>query len=106
MTPAIGYVGGSLAGLAVILLRIDADGVEAVAWGMALNAAIATIVPAVALALRAGAERMPARPSGHGEEARAVRLRELLAGAVALRSRCRRSTSSACRSPRGATSGT
>ena len=66
----------------MILLRIDADGVEAVAWGMALNAAIATIVPRVALARRARAERMPAaavRPRRGGTRRR---LRELLAGAA------------------------
>ena len=43
VTPAIGYIGGSLVGLALILTRIDENGVDAVAWGMALNAAIATL---------------------------------------------------------------
>ena len=82
LTPALGYVSGSLAGLALILARIDANGVDAVAWGMALNAAIATVVPAVALGLRARTERMPAgaiRPRRGGTRRR---LRELLAGAA------------------------
>ena len=82
LTPALGYVCGSLAGLALILARIDANGIDAVAWGMALNAAIATAVPAVALGLRARTERMPAgaiRPRRGGTRRR---LRELLAGAA------------------------
>jgi hypothetical protein len=82
LTPALGYICGSLAGLALILVRIGADGVEAVAWGMALNAAIATAVPALALGLRARTERMPAgaiRPRRGGTRRR---LRELLAGAA------------------------
>jgi hypothetical protein len=56
---ALGYVLGSAAGLALVLARIDSDGVEAVSWGMALNGAVALAVPTVALGLRARAERMP-----------------------------------------------
>jgi O-antigen/teichoic acid export membrane protein len=66
VTAAVAFVGGSVAGLALILLRISDDGVQAVAWGMALNAATAVTLPTVALALRARAERMPSgavRPS-------------------------------------------
>ena len=82
LTPAVGYVIGSVVGLVLILLRIDENGVVAVAWGMALNAGIAMVVLALALASRARTERMPGtavrpRRSGTGR-----RLRELLAGAA------------------------
>lgn len=82
LTPAAGYVAGSLGGLALILLTIGDDGVLAVAWGMALNATVATAVPAVALAWRARRERMPraaVRPQRGGT---GRRLRELLSGAA------------------------
>ena len=83
VTPAIGYIGGSLAGLALILARIDENGVDAVAWGMALNAAIATLVSTLALARRARARADAApRRSGRGGAACAGALRELLAGAA------------------------
>lgn len=51
-TAALGYALGSVAGLALILLRADPDGIVAVAWGMALNGAIALAVPAAGLAVR------------------------------------------------------
>ena len=54
-----GYALGSAAGLAYILLRVHADGIPAVARGMAVNGAIAVAVPTVALALRARREAMP-----------------------------------------------
>jgi hypothetical protein len=57
--PAAGYAVGSVVGLAFILWRIGDDGIVAVGWGMALNAAIAVAVPTVALALRARSEAMP-----------------------------------------------
>ena len=82
VTPAIGYIGGSLAGLALILSRIDENGVDAVSWGMALNAAIATLVSAAALARRAGAERMPREAIRPRRGGLRRRLRELLAGAA------------------------
>ena len=81
-TPAVGYVTGSVVGLVLILLRIDENGVIAVAWGMALNAVIATLVPALALARRARREQMPGtavRPRTGGTR---TRLRELLSGAA------------------------
>jgi len=59
VAPAVGYIVGSVVGLALILLAIGDRGVEAVAWGMALNAAIATVVSALALWRRARAEAMP-----------------------------------------------
>ncbi len=58
-TAAFGYAAGSVAGLALIVLRVEPDGISAVAWGVALNAAI-VLVPAVALAVRAARERVPA----------------------------------------------
>lgn len=82
LTPAVGYVTGSVVGLVLILLRIDESGVVAVAWGMALNATIATLVPGVALALRARRERMPGAAVRPRREGIGQRLRELLAGAA------------------------
>ena len=66
-TAAFGYAAGSAAGLTLILTRVGDDGIVAVSWGMALNGAIALLVPIVGLAWRAGHARMPAvavRPSG------------------------------------------
>jgi hypothetical protein len=82
VTPAIGYIGGSLVGLALILARIDENGVDAVAWGMALNAAIATLVSTLALARRARAERMPRQAIRPRRGGMRRRVRELLAGAA------------------------
>lgn len=70
---AVGFALGSVAGLAFILVRIDADGIQAILWGMALNGAIALLVPAAALARRARAQQMPvraARPIGLSFRAR------------------------------------
>ena len=67
VTPAIGFVAGSVAGLALILVRVDADGVIALAHGMALNGAVAVAVPVTVLALRARTAAMPrdaVRPRG------------------------------------------
>jgi len=64
---AFGYAAGSVAGLALILARVEPDGIIAVAWGMALNGTIAMTVPAAALAVRAARARMPTgavRPTG------------------------------------------
>jgi len=66
-TAAFGYAAGSAAGLALILARVEPDGIIAVAWGMTLNGTIAVLVPAVGLAVRALRTRMPAaaaRPAG------------------------------------------
>jgi O-antigen/teichoic acid export membrane protein len=79
---AAGYVAGSVAGLVLILLRIEAEGTIAVAWGMALNATIATLVPAAWLARRAHSEAMP-RSAPRADLARTGgRLLELLSGAA------------------------
>lgn len=61
VTAAAGFVLGSVAGLALILLRVDADGVIALSYGMALNGAVALTVPVVGLALRARSAAMPGR---------------------------------------------
>lgn len=66
-TAAIGYAAGSTAGLALILTRVDSDGIVAVAWGMALNGTVAVLVPAIVLFRRALRTSMPAsavRPAG------------------------------------------
>jgi hypothetical protein len=77
-----GYVAGSVAGLVLILVRIDENGTTAVAWGMALNAAIATAVPAVWLVRRARAEAMPAGAMRGDVSGTGTRLLELLSGAA------------------------
>ena len=67
LTSAVSYIAGSVVGLGYILLRIDEDGVSAVALGMALNGLIAVALPTLALLRRARAEEMPrsgVRPSG------------------------------------------
>jgi O-antigen/teichoic acid export membrane protein len=72
-TAAIGYASGSVMGLVLILVRVGENGISAVAWGMALNGAIALTVPACGLAVRALNARMPAsavRPSGRALGAR------------------------------------
>ncbi len=64
---ALGYAAGSVAGLVLILLRAEPDGIIAVAWGVMLNGTIALLVPLLGLALRATRVRMPkraVRPSG------------------------------------------
>jgi peptidoglycan biosynthesis protein MviN/MurJ (putative lipid II flippase) len=72
-TAAAGYALGSAIGLAYILLRMHPDGIIALPRGMALNSAVALLVPLLALANHALAERMPAeavRPSRHSFHAR------------------------------------
>jgi hypothetical protein len=67
VTAALTYIVASVAGLAYILVRVDQDGIDAVAVGMALNGLLAVALPTVALLLRARQEAMPrsaVRPSG------------------------------------------
>ena len=74
---AAGYTAGSLAGLVYIVTRVHPDGIDAVSRGMALNGLIAVLVPAIALALRARRESMPAtavRPIGLSFTARVAEL--------------------------------
>jgi hypothetical protein len=66
-TPAIGYAVGSAAGVGLIVLRVDSDGIIAVSWGIAVSAALAVLVFGAALAWRAWRTSMPAaaaRPIG------------------------------------------
>jgi hypothetical protein len=62
VTAAISYIAASCVGLGWILLRIDDDGIRTVAVGMLLNGLVASVLPALALALRARGAAMP--PSG------------------------------------------
>jgi hypothetical protein len=57
---AAAYGVGSVAGLLVIVWRVDADGIAAIGWGMALNACICVALQTAWLAWRASKERMPA----------------------------------------------
>ena len=79
---AVGYITGSVVGLVLILLAIDAHGTAAVAWGMALNATIATLIPAAWLWRRALAERMPAAAARADLSGMRARLVEIVSGAA------------------------
>lgn len=73
VTPALGFMLGSVAGLALILLRVDADGVVALSYGMALNGAVALAFPLAGLAVRARSLSAPVsavRPGGGSYGAR------------------------------------
>jgi hypothetical protein len=66
-TAALGYAAGGLGGLALILARVDADGIIVVAWGMVANGAIVLAVTLAGLLVHAARLRMPAhavRPTG------------------------------------------
>lgn len=67
LTAALSTIAASAAGLAYVLLRIDADGIDAVAVGMTVNGLIAAALPTLALVRRARSAEMPrvaVRPSG------------------------------------------
>jgi hypothetical protein len=67
VTAAVGYATGSATGLVFILVRVEQDGIVAVAWGITLTGAIAFVVPAIGLAIRALRAGMPptaVRPNG------------------------------------------
>jgi hypothetical protein len=84
---AAGYILGSVSGLVLILARVDADGIEAVAWGIALQGVIVVAVPGAALVVRARSERMPAaamQPSALSFRSRLVELGNGIAIAFAL----------------------
>ena len=66
-TAALGYALGSASGLVLVLTRVEADGIIAVAWGMTLNGTVALLIPAVGLALHAARLRMPATAVRPGE---------------------------------------
>ncbi len=87
VTAAAGFVLGSVAGLALILLRVDADGVVALSHGMALNGAVALAVPTAGLALRARSAAMPGRavrPAGEPYRARVATMGSGIALPLAL----------------------
>jgi hypothetical protein len=66
-TAAAGYAAGSLAGLALVLARVEPDGIIVVSYAMAVNALVALLVPTVGLAVQARARGVPsaaARPAG------------------------------------------
>ncbi len=79
---ALGYAAGSAAALTLILLRVDDDGVIAIAWGMALNGAISLLVPSAALVAHALQQRMPSRALRPQSAAIGVRLRKFATGAA------------------------
>ncbi len=81
VVPALAFISGSLAGLVLLLVRIDENGTEAVAWGMALNAVLATTLMAVWLWTRARRERVPAGAARVDLRGSGRRLRELGSGA-------------------------
>lgn len=75
-TAAVGYALGSVLGLALILWRIDEDGIVACAWGTLLNGAVTLAVPLAALLVRAERGRSARVPvlTRLGELARASSL--------------------------------
>ena len=89
---AVAYGSGSVAGLVLILWRVDSDGIAAIGWGMALNAGIAVVIQTAWLASRASKESMPAGgmlPAGAhhrrlGEVARGVCFPLALQGAYVI----------------------
>jgi hypothetical protein len=84
---ASGFALGSAGGLAFILLRVHSDGIQAIAWGMALNGTIALVVPLAELARRAWAQAMPmdaVRPPGLSFRQRLAELSRGIALAFAL----------------------
>lgn len=80
VTSAAGFVLGSVAGLALILFRVDEDGVVALSRGMALNGAVALAVPVVALALRARSASMPRSAAVPAGESYRMRLATMGSG--------------------------
>jgi len=75
-TAAAGYALGSILGLALILWRIDEDGIVACAWGTLLNGVVTLAVPLTALVFRAEWGRRAGLVLGSrlGELARATSL--------------------------------
>jgi hypothetical protein len=79
-TAAAGYAAGSVLGLLLILWRVGDDGIDAVAWGMALNAGVAVVVPTLGLVARARREAVPSSAARPASEGRSRRLGGLAAG--------------------------
>jgi len=66
-TAALGYALGSSAGLALILARVEPDGIIAVAWGSMLNGAVTLAIVLAGLVVHAAQLDVPrraVRPSG------------------------------------------
>ena len=82
VVPALAFITGSVGGLAVILVRIDDNRTDAVAWGMALNAVLATALMAAWLATRARREAMPAHAARADVRGTGRRLLEVGSGAA------------------------
>ncbi len=80
--PALAFIVGSVTGLLLLLARIDESRTEAVAWGMALNAVLATALMALWLWRRARRERMPAGAARADVRGSGRRLVELGSGAA------------------------
>ena len=75
-TAAAGYALGSIVGLAVILWRVDEDGIVACAWGTLVNGVVTLAIPLGALVLRADWGRRTSLDAGtrFAELARAAAL--------------------------------
>ena len=74
-TAAVGYALGSLLGLALILWRVDEDGIVACAWGTLANGVVTLAVPLAGLLVRADWGRRSAAAVG-------TRLAELVRAAA------------------------
>ena len=84
VTAAAGFISGSVAGLALILVLIDHHGVEAVAWGIALNASISLLVPSVVLVVRGRAAGLSGGKLGAARGGSASPTLRLLLNGIAL----------------------
>jgi hypothetical protein len=82
VVPALAFIAGSVAGLTLLLVRIDESRTEAVAWGMALNAVLATSLMALWLWRLARRERMPVAAARADVRGSGARLLELGSGAA------------------------
>jgi hypothetical protein len=71
VTAAVGYAAGAIAGLGLFMALMDEHGLISLAWGLALNAAIAVAVPLAELARR-GVLSVPARLARLGSRIAAV----------------------------------
>jgi O-antigen/teichoic acid export membrane protein len=74
---AVGYAAGAVLGVALFLALADEHGLISLAWGVALNGAIAFVVPAVALVVDGDL-----RGSGAGGPALVARLSKLVHGSA------------------------
>lgn len=82
VVPALAFIAGSVTGLVLLLVRIDQNRTEAVAWGMALNAVLATAAMGIWLWGRARRAQMPSGAARADVRGAGRRLRELGAGAA------------------------